>query len=95
MPAKAKAQGSFEEAIVDDKELLEVLEKRESMRDAITEYRRLDRAAKARIDEKKYGEDGDVRIGRFVVGQRRTSARHASFDVASGTRIVIRVAEGD
>ena len=93
MPAKAKAQASFDEAMVDDAELLEVLEKRESMKEAMAEYKRLDRAAKARIDEKNYGEDGDVRVGRFVIGQRRTESRHADFDVAASVRIVIKVAE--
>lgn len=93
MPVKARAQVSFDEAVVDDKELLEVLEKRESMKEAMAEYKRLDRAAKARIDEKKYGDDGDVRVGRFIVGQRPTEPRHADFDVAGGVRVVIKVAE--
>ncbi len=90
MPAKAKPQAGFDDVVIDDPELLDVLEKRESMVEAKAEYNRLDRAAKARIDEKNYGSDGDVRIGRFVVGQRRTQARHADFDVAGGVRIIIK-----
>lgn len=93
MTAKAQPQSGFEDVSIDDAELLEVLEKRESMREAQAEYKRLDRAAKARIDEKQHGADGDVRLGRFIIGQRKTEARHADFDVSGGIRIVIKVAE--
>ncbi len=90
MPAKTKPQAGFDDVVIEDEELLEVLEKRESMREAKAEYARLDRAAKARIDEKKHGVDGDVRIGRFMIGQRPTEARHAEFDVNASTRIIIK-----
>lgn len=79
-----------ERAVAPIRAATRVLEKRESMKEAKAEYNRLDRAAKARIDEKKYGSDGDVRIGRFVVGQRRMQPRHADFDVAGGVRIIIK-----
>lgn len=93
MPVKKQLQESFDQNVILDAELLDLLEKREAKQEAKTEFARLSNEARERINEKGYGNDGDVRVGPYIIGKRPVAARSVKFKTTASTRIVIKRAE--
>lgn len=97
MSAAAQAdpnpQTSFEEVIVNDPELEELLEKRQKAKDSAKavnkKAREADIVAKDALEKLKLG-DVPHRIGRFVVSIKPTAAKSVSFETAAGTRLSIK-----
>jgi hypothetical protein len=87
--AEKQEQQAFNENVVADSDLEGLLEEREDAKEGKRLYKEIDGKVRERIKEKGYGKDGDVRVGRFVVGMRPVPARSVEFETAASTRIVI------
>lgn len=85
MAIKAQPQASFDDRVVVDTELEELLEKREGHAEARREHARLTKEAQERV--RAIGAEDDFRVGRFKVSIGGTPARHVEFDADAGVRI--------
>ena len=99
MALRAVPQLGFDETVVEDDDLEEALEDRQSARDVLNTHRKaFDEAnEKANVEiAKQELPDGKVlRIGRFRVTRSAVSARSVSFDVKATTRVRITVVGED
>ena len=91
MVTKAKAQVSFDDKIVKDDELEELLEKRQSLKQGVTAFREADKEARKKIG--KVTVTPPFRCGRFIIAERMTQPGHVEFDKAGGSRLQIKTAD--
>lgn len=92
---RAVPQTSIYETTIENPELEQILESRESMKEKAREARHnlkvADERAKVLIEEKlELGDEAAVRIGSFVVSRRVTKGRDVSFKVDPSTRLWIK-----
>lgn len=88
-------QTGMDEKPVDNKELIELLEKRLRLGDDVAELRKsfkeADKAAKAEIDKLDLVDGQPVRIGRFRISRSAVAARHVEFDTDPTSRLTIEL----
>lgn len=89
MSPKVKEQLGLEDVVVEDPELEELLEKRQTLKSGVSEYRKADKEAKAKIDA--ITQPTPFRVGRFVVAKSATPERSVAFDVMASERYTIKV----
>jgi len=87
-------QTSIYEQVIDDPDLEAALERREGLRVKASKARKaLEETTghvKAIVEGLDLGIDAPVRVGRFVLTQRRTEAAEIAFERAESTRLSIR-----
>lgn len=95
MTARPQAQIELGEQIIENAELEQALEARETAREAVAAARKIydeaDTAAKAAIAELDL--DGPARCGRFVIRELDVAARSVAFETEPGTRLSISVVD--
>ena len=91
MGTKAKAQIGMEDKFVHDDKLEELLEKRQSLKQGITEFRKADKEARKKIGTVVV--ETPFRCGRFIIEESMTQPGHVEFDKAGGTRLKIKTAD--
>ena len=91
MGTKAKAQIGMDDKIVHDDELEELLEKRQSLKEGVTELRQADKEARKKIGT--VAVETPFRCGRFIVEEIMTQPGHVEFDKAGGSRLKIKTAD--
>ena len=84
---KVEPQIHMEETIIEDAELEHLLDERQEAKEAVAEFRKLDKEAKGKIQA--LTQPMPVRIGRYIIDRQPTPARSVSFDTTPGTRITI------
>ena len=87
MPKK-QAQVGFDDTIIQDPELEQLLEKREAMKQEAAGYRKVDKEAKAKIAA--IDTPMPYRVGRFLIAKQKVPAKTVSFETDEGTRISIK-----
>ena len=99
MPVKAKAQGSFDEQVLQDADLEQRLERRERAKveaGALGKtYRDLDTEVKGEILKMNHEGPVNLRCGRFIIEVKPRPSRSVSFETKPGTRVNIKAPEGD
>lgn len=99
MPVEAKAQGSFDEKVLEDSDLERRLERRESAKaekGAVSKtYRDLDESVKGDILKMGYEEPTSLRCGRFVIEVKPVESRSVSFETKPRTKVNIKAPEED
>lgn len=97
MAVVTQPQTALDERVVEDAELEAALEEREQAKAARAKaaktFESKDEAARVLADKLDDLFDGPVRVGRFVLVERKTTARSVAFDVEAKTRLSIRVAK--
>lgn len=86
---KETAQIHFDEKVIRDPELEQLLDERETAKQATKTYRSLDKEAKAKIAE--LGDDPPYRVGRFLITKSTVEAKSVSFETDASTRIQIKL----
>lgn len=89
MVTKVRPQIHMEDTIIEDKELLELLERRQSLKVGATNYRKADKEAKGKVSAMQ--DKMPFRVGRFIIKKQPVSSRSVSFEVNEGTRISIKL----
>jgi hypothetical protein len=89
MGTKVKEQLGMEDAVVNDEELEQLLEKRQSLKQGVSDYRKADKDAKTKIST--MSDPTPFRVGRFIIARHSVPPRSVSFDVNEGNRISIKV----
>lgn len=87
--SKVKEQLGLQDVIVEDTELEQLLEKRQSLKEGVSAYNKADKEAKVKIETIQT--PTPYRVGRFVIAKTPTPDRSVSFDVMAGNRISIKV----
>jgi len=87
---KTKAQIHMDEAIVENPELEKMLEDRQELKQAVAEFRKVDKDVKDRI--RSIGTPTPYRVGRFVISKRELSAKSASFETQASVSSTIKLA---
>jgi hypothetical protein len=99
MPVKAKAQGSFDEKVLEDADLEQRLERRERAKVEVgalgKTYRDLDTEVKGEILKMNHEGPTTLRCGRFIIEVKPRPSRSVSFETKPGTKVNIRAPEGD
>ena len=89
-------QTSFEEKLVDDPQLLELLRKRrrlnEAKADAAAKAKEAHEAVLAKIEEHDLADGEAMRVGDYVVSKRRVEAADVSFTRGGRSQLTIRFA---
>ncbi len=88
MTSKKKEQMKQNETIVEDAALEALLEERQELKTAVSQYRQKDKDVKAKI--KLIESPTPYRVGRFVIDKQTTKARHVKFDADEGIRFTIK-----
>ena len=91
MGTKAKAQIGMDGKFVHDDELEELLEKRQSLKEGVAEYRQADKEARKKIGTITV--ETPYRCGRFIIEESMTQPGHVEFDKAGGSRLKIKTAD--
>ena len=91
MTTKAKAQISMDDKIVHDDELEALLEKRQSLKQEIADFREADKNARKKIG--MVSVEMPFRCGRFIISESMSHPGHVEFDKAGGTRLTIKTAD--
>jgi hypothetical protein len=98
---KPQGQLGFDEELVEDDELEQALEHRLQKKVAADQARKAydeaDERAKAKLEnlEVDLDDDNAIRVGRFRITRRSTSARSVSFETKPSTRIRITLVGDD
>ena len=93
MGTKVTEQISMEDVIIENPELLDLLEKRQALKEGVSAYRHADKEAKKKIETMT--PPPPFRIGRFVIAKSTTQPRSVSFDIEAGDRISIKLVGED
>jgi hypothetical protein len=91
MATQLKEQIGMEDVIVNDSELEGLLEKRQSLKESVSTYRKTDKEAKEKIAAVENQTPTPFRVGRFLISRRSTPGRTVEFEVGEGSRISIKV----
>lgn len=98
MSAAPQEQIGLEDKFIEDPELEEVLEERESLKaekkKALKQFNDKHAAAKDRIEKLDLPAGGALRVGRFRLERTNVPGRSVTFDTAETTRINIGAIEG-
>jgi hypothetical protein len=86
--AKPKPQLGLEDKWIEDAELEELLEQRETLKTAVTDSRKATKAAKGKILAINF--TGSRRCGRFIIGCSVSKPRSVAFDTEEGVRVTIK-----
>lgn len=89
MSTKVKEQLGLEDVLVEDRDLELLLEARESLKGKVSEYKKRDKEAKAKISTMSV--PTPFRIGRFIIAKQSIQPRSVAFDIDGGDRISIKV----
>ena len=87
---RPKAQIHMDEAIVENPELEKMLEDRQELKQAVAEFRKIDKDVKAKIGS--IGTPTPYRVGRFVISKRELSAKSVSFETQASFSFTIKLA---
>lgn len=87
---RPRAQIHMDEAIVEDPELEKILEDRQELKQAVSEYRKVDKDVKGRLSS--IGTPTPYRIGRFVISKRDIQAKSVSFETQASFSFTIKLA---
>lgn len=87
---KTRAQIHMDDNIVEDAELEHMLEERQELKQAVGEYRKVDKDVKDRM--RSIGTPTPYRVGRFVISKRDISAKSVSFETQASFSFVIKLA---
>lgn len=91
MPARTKPQVHMDDKFIEDPELEQLLEDRETAKAKAAEFHTLDKKAKAAIVTLNL--DGERRCGRFLVSTKALDGRTVdSFETKPGVRVNIKPA---
>ena len=90
MTTKERAQIHMDDRIIDNPELEKILDDRQELKYALSEFRKKDKEAKSRI--KAIEETPPFRIGRFLITSSTTPPRSVAFDTDGAVRIKIKIA---
>lgn len=93
MATKTKAQIHMDDKILDNPELLRLLEDRQELKRGVSEYRAMDKKAKAMIATIQT--PTPYRVGRFIISIQSVSAKSVSFDTAAGSHFTIKTIDED
>ena len=91
MATKAKAQISMDDKFVHDDELEDLLEKRQSLKGGIADFRQADKEVRKKIGTITV--ETPFRCGRFIISESMSQPGHVEFDKAGGTRLTIKTAD--
>ena len=92
MATKVKSQISFDETIIKDPELEKLLEKRQGLKGAVSEYEKADKAAKGKI--LSITTPTPFRVGRFLITKTDVPGKPvAAFETSDTLRITIKTAD--
>lgn len=84
---KPEAQIGMEDKFVQNQELEDLLEKRESLKEGASAYREADKAAKGAITAEPT--EPPYRVGRFMIRKTPRQPREVNFEISAGTTIKI------
>lgn len=87
---RPKAQIHMDDNIVKDPELEHMLEDRQELKQAVGEYRKVDKDVKARL--RSIGTPAPYRVGRFLITKREISAKSVAFETQASFSFVIKLA---
>lgn len=88
---KERIQIGLEDRLCNDKELEDLLEQRQILKEKVTEYNKKDKDTKKKIAEIKL--ELPYRCGRFIISKMKTDARDVEFHTVEGERISIKLSE--
>lgn len=91
MAVKAKAQMHMDDKVVENKELENILEAREELKEKVASYRQTDKDAKDKI--KSLDLPVPCRVGRFIIAKTAMEGKEISFQTQPSTRISIKLAD--
>lgn len=91
MATKKKLQISMDDRIVQNNDLNQLLEQRETLKVGVSEYRQVDKKTKEFITKLK--EVLPFRIGRFIISETKREAKSVAFDVDASCSIRISALE--
>lgn len=96
MTTQRRPQMALDEETLEDPELEDLLDKRESAKELMKPYRKryqdAHKLVMARIAQKELS-DGTYRFGEFIVKQSEAEEKHIEFERTSSKRISIKVAK--
>lgn len=90
---RPKPQIHMDDKIVQDPELEHMLEERQELKQAVSEYRKVDKDVKSRL--RSIGTPTPYRVGRFVISKRDVSAKTVSFETQASFSFTIKLAGED
>jgi hypothetical protein len=92
MPSKLKerSQISMDDTFLKDPELEALLEKRQELKQGVSDYRAADKAAKAKLAT--VTQPMPYRIGRFIISKSEHQAHEVNFEVGVTSSISIKLA---
>lgn len=88
MATKVKNQISMYDNIVDDKELEEILEDREQLKQSVSEFRKTDKKAKDKI--RSIETPTPYRVGRFIISKQIVPPKSVTFETSESFRFSIK-----
>lgn len=91
MATKVKAQISMDDRILKDEELENLLEERQELKQSVSDYRKADKKAKAKIATIQT--EMPYRVGRFIIGKTVVPEKDVAFTTGESIRINIKTAD--
>jgi len=88
MVTKVKEQIHMEEIIIEDEELECILDERQELKLSVSEFRKKDKEAKAKILQ--IDKPMPIRIGRYIINRQSTPPRSVAFDTNGSIRVTIK-----
>jgi len=88
MVTKVKEQIHMEETIIEDEELECILDERQELKLSVSEFRKKDKEAKAKILQ--IDKPMPIRIGRYIINRQSTPPRSVAFDTNGSIRVTIK-----
>lgn len=86
---KTRAQIHFDDNIIEDRELEEMLEERQELKESVSAYRKADKKAKDKIPT--ITAPTPFRVGRFIIAKQAVAAKSVSFDTTESSRFTIKI----
>ena len=91
---KERAQGSFDETLIEDSALERMFSDMQAVKDALKPINKERKELKDEIAQKMDDfQEGTYRVGRFVVTVTSTPGGHREFDTAESRRITFKLGE--
>jgi len=91
MATKVRAQISMDDKVVDNPELEQLLEQRQELKQSVSDFRKADKKAKAKIQAVQT--PLPYRVGRFIIGKQVIPAKSVAFETGEADRITIKTVD--
>ena len=91
MATRIRAQIHMEDNIVNNPELEAGLEERQVLKESVSDFRKVDKRAKAKIQEVQT--PLPYRVGRFIIARQTVAAKSIAYETSEGARITIKTVD--